>query len=655
MLSKFFPKRYNLLIKFIGYYLLFSFLIRAFLYVWALQSMGFSVLGLIKIFSIGLMFDIGAAVFYVLFYNLYLLIVPKLFIGTLLDKTLTFIILFFTLLISVFSFMAEIPFWEEFNTRFNFIAVDYLIYTYEVVSNINESYPLPLLIGGILLVIALIFLWFKKSKGFYHAFTDKINFNKRLISSSIIFFLAVFYIFLVKNSHAELSNNIYENELSKNGTYSFMAAYRSNELDYTTFYQNLDEKKAFSILKKEIQQSNQSYLSQKIWDINRKIMSDTTESHPNIVIVMFESMSAEFMNRFGNQQNLTPVLDSLAQESIFFSNLYATGTRTVRGMEAIALCVPPTPGNSIVRRLDNHNIFSIGNVVKEKNYTPYFVYGGDGYFDNMNNFFGGQGFTIIDRNRGNPLNDNIKTQRINISDEEVDFENAWGISDGDLYKKLLQQQNVNYQKNVKSLFLVMTTSNHRPYTYPQGKIDIPIGSREGAVKYTDFALGEYLKKAQKEEWFKNTIFLFVADHCASSAGKWDINVSMHHIPAMIYNSGLKPAEINKMVSQIDLMPTLFGILKWNYNSSFYGKDIFKMEDEEQRALIGNYRTLGLLTPGYFTEINDRKKANMYRWDEHNLQMTPLKNINDSLKNKTISYYQTASLRFKNGYMKINAQ
>src|SRR5690606_1199996 len=187
----------------------------------------------------------------------------------------------------------------------------------------------------------------------------------------------------------------------------------------------IPQREAYSLVKKELVQNNEQYISDKTDNI-RRVVRGVSERRPNIIMVVIESFSADFLARFGNEQNITPNYDALVKESIFFNNFYATGTRTVRGMEALTLSVPPTPGNSIVRRPNNEHIYSVATVFKQKNYHPYFIYGGDGYFDNMNTFFGGQGFDIVDRNRGNPLSDKIGTHRYNISDEEVTFENAWG-------------------------------------------------------------------------------------------------------------------------------------------------------------------------------------------------------------------------------------
>ncbi len=642
--------RYRIYFAFIKTYLAVSTLVRLILYILSVKNIGFSLPGILKIFGLGFIFDLGTALFFTLFYLLYLLFFPKRFTGSMVDKILTWVILFLTTLIATFAFFAEFPFWDEFNTRFNFIAVDYLIYTYEVIENINQSYPLPFLIAGMVLIVCLFFFVLHKRKIFSAAFADKQPFFKRGAVTVIIVLITLPYIFWIKNKHAEWSSNIYENELSKNGVYSFFAAYKSNELDYETFYPLLEQAGAMQILKKELIQPNQSFTNPAdIFSIERKTTDTSAELHPNIVLICMESMSGDYMKRLGNTQQITPNLDRIATESIFFDSIYATGTRTVRGMEALTLCVPPTPGNSIVRRPDNDNIFSIADIFRGKNYTNYFIYGGDGYFDNMNTFFGGQGFTIVDRNRGNPLSDNIKTERINIADNEVKFENAWGISDEDIFSKTITLQDKNFSQNKLGFYYIMTTSNHKPYTFPSGKIDLPQGTRESAVKYADFAIGDYLRKAQTKAWFRNTIFIIVADHCASSAGKWDINVSQHHIPAMIYNLENHKDSIRKVVSQIDIMPTVFGLLHWNYTTSLFGKDVYQMQPSEGRALIGNYRTLGLLSKNNFIQINDRKQVRQFAVTP--TEMRPTDNIDEGLREKTIAYYQMASYRFKHKLMK----
>lgn len=653
-MKKLFKSRFALLFSMGILYLGLSLLTRLILLIWSFQDVNVSLVWILKAFLTGFVFDLCVATLFLFLYTLYLLLFPKRWIGSLVDRIFTYFYMTVLLIIMYFSVMAEYPFWEEFGVRFNFIAVDYLIYTYEVVSNINESYPIALIVLVLVALIAGTLTLLSKKHIFRATFSDKRPLLKRAFIAIPVLLLSVLLLNTLKNKQADSTSNLVVNELGKNGVFSFFAAFRSNELDYATFYPTLQEKKAYSILKKALLQNNQHYSSSEYDQIER-ITKAEKETRPNIILITIESFSADFLKEFGNEKNLTPNYDRLAGESQFFTNLYATGTRTVRGMEALTLSVPPTPGNSIVRRPSNENLFSIASIIEEKNYHPYFIYGGDGYFDNMNTFFGGQGFDIVDRDRGNPLSDKIKTKRYAIPDSHVSFENAWGICDEDLYSEALRYADKSASQNEPFFQFVMTTSNHRPYTFPKGKIDLPEGTREAAVKYTDYALGKFIEKAKTKSWFKNTVFVIVADHCASSAGKWEINIDKHHIPALIYNLPQPAQKIDRLMSQIDLMPTLFGYLNWSYKTSLYGKDLNETKLGEERAFIGNYRTLGILKNNIFSQIDDRKQVKQFQVSQKDASMQELKVIDPSLVEQTISYYQTASERFKNGKMRRNMQ
>ena len=651
-MKKIFNSRFSTLFGVLSLYVFLAFVIRIILLILSLKDLEINFLHILRAFFTGFFFDLTMGSLFLAFYAFYLLIFPKRWIGSLFDKIFTYFYLGLIFIIIYFSLLAEVPFWDEFEVRFNFIAVDYLIYTYEVVENINQSYPLPVIAVVLVGLIVLTFVLFKKLNIFKNTFSDKSSFRNRLFYAVPVLAIALVLGLAMKNKQADFTNNLVVNELGKNGAFSFVTAYKSNELDYETFYPKLPQKEAYEIVKKDLLQENQKYTTTNQDDISR-LTTGNNEQKPNIILIAIESFSADFLTEFGNKDHLTPNYEKLSNESIFFTNLYATGTRTVRGMEALTLSVPPTPGNSIVRRPNNQNLFSVSTIVKSKDYQPYFIYGGDGYFDNMNTFFGGQGFDIVDRNRGNPLSDEIKTQRFAIPDNEVKFENAWGICDEDLYNQSIKYADKSAKANKPFFQFVMTTSNHKPYTFPAGKIDLPQGDRNAAVKYTDYALGKFIADAKTKPWFKNTVFVIVADHCASSAGKWEINIDRHHIPAIIYNlPEQQPTRIDRLTSQIDLMPTLFGYLGWNYNTSLYGKDINQTKVGDERAFIGNYRTLGMLKGNIFTQIDDRKRLKQFGVSGNERQtLSEIKTKNQELASQTISYYQTASVRFKNGKMK----
>ena len=372
-----------------------------------------------------------------------------------------------------------------------------------------------------------------------------------------------------------------------------------------------------------------------IYNIERKIEPAEQEKRMNVVMISVESLSADFMKAFGGDKNITPELDSLAAEGLFFTNLYSSGTRTVRGLEALALAIPPTPGQSTVKRPNNENLFSVGSVLQSKGYITQYIYGGYGYFDNMNYFFGNNGYEVIDRSALKP--------------EQIHYANIWGVADEDLFSLALQTMDKNNSSGKPFFAQIMTVSNHRPFTYPEGRIDIsPLKQvREGAVKYTDYAIGKFLKDARQKAWFSNTIFVIVADHCAGSAGSVKLPVTGYHIPMIIYSPGIiQPKRVEQLTAQLDIAPTILGLLNLNYNSKFLGQDIFRIPPGSERAFISTYQGLGYLRNGRLIIQSPVKMIEEYIPDFVTGNAVKA-SITDSLKKQAIAYYQCASWLLKN--------
>lgn len=641
--------RYAVLLYFTLLFSALSCIVRTLLLIVSFHKAGLTLPAVAVIYGKGLLFDVATAIFISIPYSLYLLFLPQRLNRSAGNKMLTYALFFLLLTFIVFAFFAEFAFWLEFESRFNFIAVDYLVYTYEVVNNIKQSYPLPLLLGAVLLTSSLVFFLSYKRKIFRTSFYSATPFKKRFIITGSILLCACLGL-LLSNSWAETRPNRYQNELSKAGLFSFVAAFRSNELSYGDFYETMDLQSAYTEVRKELCSPDAIFVSNK--GIRRQINNPGTPVKPNVIQVTIESLSANFLEHFSNRQGLMPNLDRVADQSVFFTDMYATGTRTVRGMEALALGVPPTPGNSLLRRPDNERLFNTGTVFRQAGYTASFYYGGDGYFDNMSNFFGNNGFDVTDRQGRLIPHEGMGSRHNFISSGNVHFENAWGVCDEDLYDEVIRGADSQYAHRQPFYDFVMTTSNHRPYTYPAGKIDIPSGSgREGAVKYTDYAIGRFLAQARSKPWFAHTVFIFVADHCASSAGKDDIDVGKYHIPCIIYNLQKTPLTIDSQCSQIDLFPTLFGLLHWTYTSNFYGKNVLA-PGYTPRALVGTYQQLGYLQGDSLLILSPGKKAAAFSWNKKSDEQHPAA-VDGALINKAIANYQTAYALYKTGGMKLD--
>ena len=302
---------------FVIQFLIISSIIRLIFYFWSFSNIDFSILKIFKSFFLGLFFDIGVISFFTIIYLIYLLLFPNKWVGSRFDKLVTYIFYFITTLILTFSFFAEFTFWEEFQNRFNFIAVDYLIYTYEVVQNINQSYPIPLLL---LIMLSLVFLQYfilKKQKVFSAVFSSKRT-SKQQILILIFLLIPFFFGFFISNTDAEWSKNRYENEISKAGIYSFFAAFRNNELSYTDFYKTQNLEYSFNDLKQKLTTKNDTLFSKEQYSIERTIKGYNEEIKPNVIFICLESFNADFMQHFGNTKSITPNLDRLLAQSISF-------------------------------------------------------------------------------------------------------------------------------------------------------------------------------------------------------------------------------------------------------------------------------------------------------------------------------------------------
>jgi phosphoglycerol transferase MdoB-like AlkP superfamily enzyme len=372
--------------------------------------------------------------------------------------------------------------------------------------------------------------------------------------------------------------------------------------------------------------------------VERVIKNDSAEKKWNIVLISVESLSGDYLKHFGNTLNITPFLDSLIPHSLFFQNFYASGTRTVRGLEALSLAIPPTPGQSIVRRPNNGDMFTMGNVLKNKGYDVNYIYGGNAFFDNMGKYFGGNGYTVLDKR--------------DIPKSMVHHTTAWGIDDEGSFDFTLQQCDKSFAANKLFFNHVMTVSNHRPYTFPEGRIDILSSSQtvEGGVKYTDYAINKFLKDAQKKPWFNNTIFVIVADHCSKSAGKTDLPVNRYHIPCFIYAPNLiNPAIEVRLTSQIDLVPTVLGMMNLNYTSRFLGYDIFRTQVGRERIFISTYQDMGYLRGNKLVVLSPQQKISMYNPNFESGVGIKVATDNE-LVNEAIAWYQAASYLYKtDGY------
>jgi phosphoglycerol transferase MdoB-like AlkP superfamily enzyme len=522
----------------------------------------------------------------------------------------------------------EYFFFAEFDSRFNLIAVDYLIYPTEVLVNIWESYP----VARILLIEAILTLGLLRLLRPLLDAEEPVPVRQRGLR--LFSHLGLLLIAATGFSTDTLawSENRVANEISANGISSLFRAFRTNELDYGQYYRTIDDARAFTLVQHQLGTETGGTAGMPP-SLTRTIPARAEGlGRMNVVVVVEESLGAGFVGAYGNQQHLTPNFDRLAGSGLLFSNAFATGTRTVRGLEAITASFPPIPSESIVKRPGCEKIANWGTAMSEQGYQTSFLYGGYSYFDNMQNFFAGNGFAIRDRS--------------DIKDPA--FANIWGVSDEDLFRDAIGYFDTLHQGGKPFFSVIMTTSNHTPFTFPDGIPGIPAsgGGRKAGVRYADYALGQLFDEAPKHPWFANTLFVIVADHDARVYGRAQIPLEHYRIPLLVYApEKLAAGTVAAPCSQMDIAPTVLGLLGFAYTAPFYGQDVVHQPDPRHPILLNHNHDVALLSGDRLVVLGLNRQVDTFRCNPDTGNLSPA-TADPALVDLATAYYQTAFELFR---------
>jgi phosphoglycerol transferase MdoB-like AlkP superfamily enzyme len=553
--------------------------------------------------------------------------------------------LYFGVWLTIFGMLfvcaMEYFFFEEFDSRFNLVAVDYLIYPTEVIGDIRAEYPvtsLSLVIG--LIAAALSFAMRKRLNAWSSL---PAHGGKARVALLLGFSLAIVLAVVAwPADRLSVYRNRVANELAANGPANFFAAFRTNHIDYEAFYRSGDPAKLQALLVKDLQRGGGEFVALPAGDLTRRF-----DARPdglgkmNIVLLSEESLGAEFVGTYGDTRGLTPEFDQLAKQGLLFTHAYATGTRTVRGLEAFSASFPPIPSESIMKRSGNEDIATWGKVMRKLGYHTSFLYGGYGAFDNMNAYFGGNGFALSDRS-------DIQRPK---------FANIWGVSDEDLFHHAIDYFDARAKDGMPFFSIVMTTSNHKPFTFPDGIPGVKAkgGGRTAGTRYADHAIGEFFREARTKPWFDNTIFIVAADHGARAYGKADIPLYTYEIPMLILApKHIEPRNVDTLTSQIDVAPTVLGLLGLPYQAPFFGQDVLRWPEGEPRTLLFNHNhDVALMQNGRLCILGLRQSVECQAYSRtpgapgpKTTHFTQLQQVDPELVELSTAYYQIAYEQFQ---------
>jgi phosphoglycerol transferase MdoB-like AlkP superfamily enzyme len=515
----------------------------------------------------------------------------------------------------VFLFFTEYYFFEEFKSRFNTVAVDYLVYPSEVVLNLRDSYPLTavLLVSG-----ALGFAWVLVAFRYFHQmWIQPTSSGSRWLHFLVALVLGALVWKTVSPSETHFSQDRLLSEIARNGALSFLEAARTRHLEYAAFYRTLPRNEAYARARRMLAAPRAEFLGDE-FSLRRRIAGDPARPRLNVVLFLEESLGSEFWGSLGRRgPSLTPEMDRLATgEGLFFTNIYACGNRTVRGFEGVLASFPPLPGDSLVRRDRSDNVETIARVLKREGYQTVFLYGGRGFFDNMRSFTVRNGYDrFLEHNP--PFHDDFP---------HPGFATVWGVCDEEVFARALEEFRALDRAGAPFLGTILSVSNHKPYTYPRGRIpedpDQPKRERAKAVKYSDWCLGRFFEQARKEPFWTNTIFVVVADHGARVYGKQDIPIHSYEIPFVILGPAAvsEPRRLGTLGSSLDVAPTILGLIGRPYETLFFGRDLLNDPPEGARAPLNHNRDVGLFAQDRLVVLGLQKTAEYYAGDPKSAEL-----------------------------------
>ncbi len=507
--------------------------------------------------------------------TIFLAITPKIF-SNFISKFLSIYILFFVV-IALFIECASFPFFAQYDLRPNYLFIEYLEYPQEVTSLLFKDYKFQF-IAVFILIIATIKIY-SKSKFISFEQVFKQNYISRILILAPI--LLVLFLGIrsslghrpVNISDALYSTNRVINEITKNSLHSLGYAYYSNKKAENNIskYGKIDIKEAYKVASLAIGINYKDEKKPFYREVKSKLAS---KKQKNLVIFIQESMGAQFTGFIG-KQNFTPNLDNLAQDYLSFTNLYSNGTRSVRGLAALTSGTLPINGIEVIKRnKSQEDYFTVASLLKPYGYKSSFIYGGEARFDNMKGWYLGNGFdeVIEQKDFTNPI-----------------FTSTWGVSDEDLVIKANEKFKSYYENNEKFVSVMFSSSNHMPFELPDGKIEfeknIPKTSVENAIKYADFAIGKFFELAKKEDYFKDTVFVVIADHNVRVYGDQIVPIDMFQIPAVIVSSDIPHQIFTNLTSQSDVLATALDLIGIDLSYPILGNSIFKDNKKNINLMI----------------------------------------------------------------------
>jgi phosphoglycerol transferase MdoB-like AlkP superfamily enzyme len=632
--------RYRLPVIFVGFYMIVWLLTRVGLLIFqhALARNGLG--AVLKALAVGEVFDALSALWLAVPLVLFLTLLPERWFRWRATRAFLFLWIAIATFSGLFVAAAEYFFFEEFNGRFNFVAVDYLIYPGEVADNIWQSYHTGIILT--LIALATAGLLYTLRRPMRAAWERRAPGLQRLAFLGAYAAVLAVASWMISPALSRVSEDRALNELASNGYYSFFMALLGSDAPYEGLYATRPQTANLDRLHRLLAEPAAAPAAFAPDSTLRPVRPLGPERKMNVVIVLEESLGSEFIGALNpaTKESLTPRFDALTREGTLLTHAFSTGNRTIRAIEATTSSLPPLPGGSIVRRDQSVGLFTLPELLKSRGYQTMFVYGGRALFDGMGNYLSHNGVDKIVDQKDFP---------------KGTFTTAWGACDEAIFTKALQEMDGLAATGKPFYSLVLSVSNHRPFTFPQDGIQaLPrFHRRENVVRYADYALGRFMAEAKAHAFYKNTVFVLMGDHGARVYGAAEIPLASYQVPILIVAPGAVPAaaRLDTISSSLDVPPTILGILGMGYDSKFFGHDLFRVDPSAGRALMTHNNDIALMRGGRMAVLGLHESADLYDVNPATGEMAPIKTpdaTGHELIEDAIAYFNGADRLYRSG-------
>ena len=561
-----------------------------------------AILTIFKSFIMGVRFDIVISGYILILPTLIFLTLELIGFKSKFIKKFFFywIYILFTIAFTVST--ADIPYFNQFYDRFSVGAFEWME-SYKIVISMIFQEPKYFLFIIPFILLEIVFYILLKKIFEQENETQKINFFLNTFVSLI--FLAIVFLGIrgrieekspIRIGTAYFSNNSFLNKLGLNPSFTLIRSYLDSKDEDNRVVKFMDDKLAIEMVQKNLGITKTQYNS----PIAREVQPDTLLSaQPNVVLIIMESMSAAKMKRHGSTEELTPFLDSLSHNSIYFENIYTAGKHTFNGIFSTLFSFPALYRQHSMKT--NNQYDGISTSLLKNGYSTTYFTTHDSQFDNIEGFLRSNNFQNVISQSDYPVSE-VKT--------------TLGVPDDFMFRFSIPKINELSERENPFFVTFMTTSDHSPFYVPEYFQPKAKAIESQIVQYADWSLHQFIQLASKEAWFNNTIFVFVADHGAAIDAKYDISLNYFHTPLIIYAPEIfKGNQVHQKIgSQIDVYPTVMGLIKQKYVNNTLGIDL--LNEERKFTIINDDDKVGILDTDYLCIMkNNGAKLELYKYKE----------------------------------------